>query len=191
MKKTLSLFVAACFLLSMGSAHAWKKSKKRYAPRINPYAYNYANPYAQASPYGRYPQQAYRSQYPTSRNTFPMMGRQQMPWSQFGGSSFPSGFPMMNGFGSSPFSGMSPSGFGSPFSSMSPMSPMGFGSPFSMMSPMGFGSPFSMMSPMSPMGFGSSPFSSMSPFGSSMPFSSSPFANFGKQGRSRGGFMPF
>ena len=172
MKKILSLSIATCFLLSMGSAHAWK-SKKRYAPKINPYAYGYnpynpyRNPYRQASPYA-YPQAYYQRQPFNLSHSFPMMGGQQMPWSQFGGTPFSGGFPMMSGFGGSPFSAMSPTGFGSPFSGMSPM---------------GFGSP---LSGMSPMGFGYSPFAGMSPMG----FGSSPFGNFKRRGRSNR-FMPF
>ena len=179
MKKALSLLIAASFLLSMGTAQAWKKGKRYYAPRVSPYAYNYnymnpyMTPYARVSPYGRYPQNYYRGQSFNSFNSFPMMGGLQSPWSQFGGRSFPSTFPMM-GSSSFPISPMSATGFGSPFSAMSPMSPMGFGSPFS---------------GMSPMGFGASPFSGMSPFGSSMPFNRSPFGNFGNSGR--GGFMRF
>ena len=140
MKNIITPLIASLLFASMGTAQAWKHKGTYKYPRY-PYGYRYAmpynpyiNPYARLSPYA-YPQAYRRNPY---FNVPMFSGRNNMPWNQFGGTSFSNGFPMMNGF-NSPVPNMTPFGFGSPFPTMSPM---GFASPFPSMSPMGFSSPF-------------------------------------------------
>ena len=123
MKNIITLLIASLLFASMGTVQAWKHKGTYKYPRY-PYGYGsyampytpYINPYARLSPYA-YPQAYRRNPY----FNLPMFsGRNNMPWNQFGGTSFSNGFPMMNGF-NSPFLNMTPFGFGSPFSSISPM----------------------------------------------------------------------